>query len=47
MEETILGSFLVLTTDDSFGVTNEDIGVRQIGRDKGKKKAVCSNQPKK
>ena len=45
-EETILGSFLVPTTDENVGATNEDIGVRQIGRNKGKKKAVCSNQPK-
>ena len=45
-EETILGSFLVPTTDENVGATNEDIGVRQIGRNKCKKKAVCSNQPK-
>ena len=45
-EETILGSFLVPTTDENAGVTNEDIGVRQIGQNKGKKKAMCLNQPK-
>ena len=37
---------MVPTTDENVGATNEDIGVRQIGRNKGKKKAVCSNQPK-
>ena len=45
-EETILESFLVPTTDENVGATNKDIGVRQIGRYKGKKKAVCSHQPK-
>ena len=45
-EETILGSFLVPTKDENVGATNEDTGVRQIGYNKGKKKAVCLNQPK-
>ena len=45
-EETILGLFMVPTPDENVGATNEDIGMRQIGRNKGKKKAVCSNQPK-
>ena len=45
-EETILGSFLVPSTDKNVGATNEDIGVKQIGQSNGKKKAVCSNQYK-
>ena len=45
-EETILASFLVPPTDQNVEATNEDIGVRQIGRNKGKDKAVCLNQPK-
>ena len=44
--ETILGLFLVPTTHENVGATNEDIRVRQIGRNKSKKKAACSNQPK-
>ena len=40
-EETILGSLLVPTTDENVGATNHDIGVKQIGQNKGKKR-LCA-----